>query len=765
LTPRSALIPVFSLTLLLSAFLLFLVQPMFGKMILPLLGGAPAVWNTALLFFQCVLLGGYAYAHALARLRPGVQAALHVPLLILCGAALPIAVPAGWTPPVTGDPVFWQLAMMAVAAGGPFFILSASAPLLQHWFSRTGHAEAENPYFLYAASNAGSMAALLLYPFAIEPHLALAAQARLWSAGYWLLLLLAAACAVLAAAAGRAAVPAPAPAPEEEGGAAAGEGAPTWRRRLSWLLLAFVPSSLMLGVTTFITTDLAAVPLLWVLPLSLYVLTFIIAFSRKPPIERRETEMLQGVVMIFMLGLLGSYLSLSMPFLMALHLALFFLTALMCHQELAALRPPARHLTQFYLILSLGGALGGAFNALAAPHLFRIPAEYGIVLALAAFMRLAASSEQSLARALEKLAEARRHGARAFLRASGLPFIVLVFAACLATVLLILHTPAQWIGMIVLVWTLPALLRRRFAFAACALVVIAFHPPGIVWSGLQKSTVIARERNFFGILRVADKPDGTRALIHGTTLHGLQPRAPEYRLTPISYYSERSGIADAFALLDAYKGEQNIGVLGLGVGATACYARPRRHFDFFEIDPAVIAIAQNPDYFTYLRDCGSSYAILPGDARLTIARQPDARYDMLLLDAFSSDNIPVHLLTAEAMRIYKSKLSARGILIAHISNQFLNLRPVVAAAAREIGMKSYDRIVTGGRLPGSNLPYNATDYVLLTRDAAQGKALEQRGWKEISPEPAVAPWTDQFSNIVSVLRIGRGGTLALPPAP
>jgi hypothetical protein len=387
------------------------------------------------------------------------------------------------------------------------------------------------------------------------------------------------------------------------------------------------------------------------------------------------------------------------------------------------------------------------------------------VLALAAFMRLAASSEQSLSRALERVKEAKRQGMKAFAQASGLPFILLTFAACLMTVLLILHTPVQWIGMIVLVWTLPALLRRRFAFAACALIVLAFHPPGHIWSGLQKNTVIARERNFFGILRVVDKEDGTRALIHGTTLHGLQPRAAEYRQIPISYYSERSGIADAFELIGKYKGGQEIGVLGLGVGATACYARPRRHFDFFEIDPAVAAIAQNPEYFTYLRDCGSPYDILPGDARLTIARRPDAHYDLLLLDAFSSDNIPVHLLTAEAMRIYKSKLTERGILAVHISNQFLNLRPVVAAAARGIGMKSYDRTVTGGRLPDSKLPYNGTDYVLLTRDKAQGKELEKRGWKEIRPDPAVAPWTDQFSNIVSVLRIGKSGAPVSPPAP
>jgi hypothetical protein len=447
---------------------------------------------------------------------------------------------------------------------------------------------------------------------------------------------------------------------------------------------------------------------------------------------------------------------------MFIHLLAFFFTALMCHHELAALRPSARHLTQFYLFMALGGALGGVFNALVAPRLFLIPAEYAIVLALSCFLRMSASGSQSLDRAFAKLAEAKSRGIGPLIKASGLPFIAFIALICGLVYCMILQTSVQWLGMIALLWTLPALLSRRFVFAACAMLILCFHPPGYIWNGMQGNHVIHRERNFFGILRVINKetepsaPDGRRlpirTLIHGTTLHGAQARDPQFRTVPLSYYSEFSGIAEAFRLIDGYKGAQNIGVFGLGAGAVACYPHPGRHFTFFEIDPAVIGIAENPAYFTFLRDCGSPYDIVRGDARLTIAGKADKTYDLLLLDAFSSDNIPVHLLTAEAMRLYKSKLSDRGILIVHISNQYLDLLPVIAAAAQEIGMTGYDRKIDGGTLEKSGLPYTSTDYVLLTRDPKQGEALEKTGWYKIAPLPGVKLWTDQYSNIVSALR-------------
>ena len=380
---------VYAVTLLLSAALLFVVQPMFSKMILPLLGGTSQVWNTAMVFFQLTLLAGYAYAHGTTRflgVRP--QAMLHIALLVLFIFVLPIAIPEGWEPPRDKDPTFWQLSLMLVSIGGPFFVLSGSAPMFQRWFAQTDHPDADNPYFLYGASNLGSMSALLAYPVIVEPLLSLNMQSLSWAIGYGLLAAMTCLCAFL--------VWPHASAPKKQAKTTKKREKITWSRRLLWLALAAVPSSLMLGVTTYITTDIASVPLLWVIPLALYVGTFILVFARKQWIAKDRVIVLQGLLFLgLMAQLLG--IELAAVYVVPFHIALFFFSALLCHMELAESRPGAENLTEFYLLMSVGGAIGGIFNALIAPQFFVIPLEYGLGLA-ASFIVCAVAAKSAFPR-------------------------------------------------------------------------------------------------------------------------------------------------------------------------------------------------------------------------------------------------------------------------------------------------------------------------------------------------------------------------------
>ncbi len=742
-------VPIYSLTLLLSAFLLFLVQPLFGKMILPLLGGSPSVWNTAMVFFQCLLLAGYAYAHFAARyLVVRLQGFLHIILLAIFTVVLPLTVPESWAiPPADKDPTLWQLGLMTIAVGGPFFVLSASAPLLQHWFSHSGHKDADNPYFLYAASNLGSMTALLAYPFFIEPALNLTDQSQFWSYGYYALVAaFTVSFALISRHTQKMKLIMPVPANDDS--------PVTMKQQFMWLLLAFVPSSLMLGLTTFMTTDLASVPLLWILPLALYVGTFIIAFARRPVPSRPATLKIQGILLIFMLAMVASYVAVEKPFQIVLHLLLFFFTALMCHHELAALRPPARHLTKFYLVMSLGGALGGAFNALLAPQLFTVPVEYAIVLALACFMRHASDPAKSFSEALAFLKEKISSEGK-FIFGSGIGYVLITGILCLAAMSFFNHRSVALIVVLAIAFIYPLLLERRWVLGLCALVVLAFNPPGYVWAGVVFSDVLHHDRNFFGVIRVVEKNDGVRSLLHGTTIHGDQPVAKQYHLEKLSYYSPASGVSDAFAmaseLLPAGQ-SQKIAVLGLGIGVTACYAHPGRHFDFYDIDPGVIDVAEDKRYFTYLSDCGSPYSIIRGDARLTIKEQPDKSYDLILMDAFSSDNIPVHLITAEALKLYTSKLRDGGFIVMNISNRYLDLKPVAAAAAQELGVTAMRKFAPDGKLKESKLPYKPSEFVVFTANENYKSFLSDKGWTELAPDPEIRLWTDQYSNIVSVLK-------------
>ena len=729
-SPR-LLVPLYALTLLLSAFLLFSVQPLLGKMILPMLGGAPAVWNAAMVFFQAMLLAGYAWVHFTSRfLKPSWQAALHIAVLLVCAAALPIIIPDGWeNPPVSGNPVFWQLAMMSVACGGPFFALAATAPLLQRWFSFTGHTDASNPYFLYAASNLGSMTALLLYPFVIEPHLIIRQQTVDWAWGYGILVLLTGACAL---AARNHAPPVP-----------ADQGPPeklAKKRIALWLLLSFLPSSLMLGVTTYITTDIAAVPLLWTVPLALYTGSFIVAFARRWPVSMGSVTFLQGLVLAAIIGLaIHSYRDYMLA-VCVLHLALLFLS-LMCHMQLAQARPPARQLTLFYLVIAAGGVAGGLFNTLVAPRLFPFPLEYPLALAALVLVRYRSGPPPSFAglrRVLEKML------------ASQVWRIAVVAATLPIGFYFMLTHPmdnGKDLGAMAAFALLAMLSGTRRPFAVAGIVLLAFYP-GYSWSSYTEA--LAWKRNFFGILQVRDL-DPERVLFFDTTIHGAQALDERYKRIPLTYYSPVGPAGDVFEILNGRKGNQNIAALGLGLGSVSCYALPRRHFDFYEINPDVVKMAQDPKLFTFLSGCGADYKIIMGDARLNLANAPDHSYDLIFVDTFSSDNIPVHMMTQEAFRLYFRKLKPGGLIAINVSNRYLNLDRVVIAIARDLHV--YDMLKRSDIRASGDLFITASNYAVMAGDAETLRPFLARGWVLPIPQPSWKSWRDDYSDIVSVLDV------------
>ncbi len=716
-------VPVYTITLLLSAFLLFGIQPLFAKMILPLLGGTPQVWNTAMVFFQAVLLAGYAYAHIVSRfLNLRLQAILHFALLGLFVFLLPISIPAGWDPPTDStNPAFWQLTLMIVAVGGPFFVLSGSAPLFQHWFAHTEHKDSHNPYFLYAASNFGSITALLAYPFIVEPFLSLPQQSLAWSGGYVTLMVM----VVLAASLiwnKRHLIDI------ADGPDAANDSQPSWKNRLYWLVLAFIPSSLMLGVTTYITTDLAAIPLLWIIPLALYVGTFIIVFSRTIHLPMKKIMLLHALLLTLALtAFMYNYLP-GKIILIPLHLLLFFVSALICHHELAKTRPHAANLTEFYLIMSAGGVLGGILNALVAPVLFILPVEYALALAAVCFIRRGRSFTKDIKENWWAMATAVIFGLLT-LAVTGSSTGLMACVLMVGLSLIYLHNT-----------------RYPFAVAVTALLVLY---PGFNW--LTVGNLLHIDRNFFGISRVYDtKDEKVRMYLHGTTNHGAQPLLAEYKTTPITYFHPDSSIGDIFRTLDDHPFPQEVAVLGLGIGSLVCYPHEGRHFDLFEIDPDVQRIAEDTNLFTYLSDCGSPYTVTLGDGRLQIAKMPDQKYDAIFLDAFSSDSIPVHLITREAFEIYLQKLKPGGIIISNISNNFLNLAPVLDAMARDVGLTSMFKIALGDEIKDTGIRYETSIFAVLARTPKDIKPFEKIiGWRGYPNDKNIRVWTDDYASIVS----------------
>lgn len=734
------LVTAFTAALLMNAVLLFSVQPLVGKLLLPLLGGTPAVWNTCQLFFQATLLLGYGYAHLSTRWLPApVQRGIHGVLLLVPLAVLPMALAPGAMPPTESSPIPWLLLQLAMVAGLPFLVISTGAPLLQHWFSRSGHPEAHDPYFLYAASNVGSLVGLLAYPLFVEPRWNLAGQAELWSWGYRLVVLLVLLCLFLVGSGrGQSAVPEDASGPGPASALAAEAApAPTWTDVGAWLAASLVPSSLMLGVTTYITTDVAAIPLIWVVPLALYLLTFVLAYARKPPYR---PEWVSRLLPYFLLPVAISSRQMTSWMWVPVHLGVFFLGALACHDALARRRPAARYLTGYFFWVSLGGVLGGACNGLVAPLVFDTVLEYPLMLVACCFFRAPLDLDES--------PEARRQD---WLRPLGLGLWVMASHLALSA------TGTRGLTAMVVLFGLPALLcfsflarPLRFALGYAVLTLA-----GSSYMDLSLGRLLHVERNFFGVkrvLRAFDSP--THILVHGNTRHGTQSQTPEHRDTPLAYYHPTGPAGQVLELLQARGGAQRVGLVGLGAGALLTYARPGDRYILFEIDPGVVAIAENPEFFQFLPDRRDRYRMVLGDGRLTLGHEPDASFDVLVLDAFSSDSVPSHLLTREALALYLRKLRPGGVLLFHISNRFFRFPGLLARLASEVPLEirvCKDAVRVGSEL--ERLGKTSSVWAVLARDGSWFAKLPGAERWETPEAPADLPaWSDDFSNILVLLR-------------
>jgi SAM-dependent methyltransferase len=678
-------------TIFVSAFLLFLIQPLIAKVILPWFGGSAAVWTTCLLFFQTVLLLGYLYAHAAVRyLKPKRQALIHLVLLALSLMTLPFMVEVRRPSSSEGDPALRILALLSVTIGLPYFILSSTSPLLQAWHALRakdgagGKKEAAFPYRLYALSNVGSMLALVAYPFILEPRLTLHIQSLGWAAAYVVFAALCAAVAVRVRGLN----------PRSESPAqAAGEGAaPSVYTYALWLVLAACSSALLLSVTNHLSQNVAAIPFLWLLPLTLYLLSFIIAFGPKQWIWHKSFLPFPAMAIAAMVYTMTSSIDdLSLRLLILTFCSALFICCLFCHGELARLKPDPRHLTAFYLVISIGGALGGLFVGLMAPHLFKDFYELPIAIGV---------------------------------------------CAVLAWLLLYRDPGDKW-------W-------NPFWLTLGALTL------ALVWKMGKEARRDVKEdrltvRNFYGVLRVSQSSDplskdAKRTLTHGTIMHGEQFLRPERHMLPTTYYGPDTGAGRAVREAQA-RGPVRVGVIGLGTGTMAAYGRAGDYFRFYDINPLVVDIARTQ--FSFLNDSKAQIEVALGDARLSLEREPDEKFDVLVVDAFSSDAIPVHLLTKEAFVLYQRHLKPGGVLAVHVSNRYVDLEPVVRAGAQllQLDAKSVhsddddDNDIAGA------------DWVLVTarRDYFETPLLASIS-QPVNSRKNFRPWTDDYSNLYQILK-------------
>jgi hypothetical protein len=762
------MLPLYILTTLLSALLLFTVEPMVAKMLLPLLGGSPAVWNTCMVFYQVALLAGYAYAHLLSRrLALRTQAAAHAAVLALPLLLLPLALPRGAAPPAEGSPIPWTLGTLLVVAGAPFFVLSTTGPLLQRWFAASGHGRARDPYFLYAASNAGSLAGLLLYPLALEPLLPLKtpagdgllpsvlplSQSTLWSLGYAAFALAAVTCGLAAWRSGSAAR-----SPDDGAGVVgSAENAPSWRTRVLWVLLALVPSSALLGATQYVTTDIAAVPLLWVIPLALYLLTFVLVFSPRWRFPARHSGTILAVLAALVAASFVAAVRSRGWLLLPLHLATLFAVGLTCHGRLSEERPHPSRLTEFYLLVAAGGALGGIFNAIVSPLIFRSVAEYPIALVAACLLRPRWKEDASrnpswTSRALDFGIPLALAALMAFFEFHPMAELAERSPSAIA-----IRTGGPVLLALALIgW------RTRFALALGVLMLAGWvENTAPTWS-------LHRERTFFGVVRVATSESPPFKLVdaeghesyrqvvfhvlaHGATRHGSQALDRDLAVIPTSYYHPTGPIGQVFAELLRRGPPREVGLVGLGAGTLAAYGRPGQRFTYFEIDPAVIRIARDPRFFTYLADSKARIETIPGDGRLSLSREPDGKFGLIVLDAFSSDAIPVHLLTREAMVLYVRKLAPQGILAIHLSSKFMSLERVVGSVATSLGLEV---LVRRDRVATPQEAFEGKDGSIWAVVAASRSNLEALAKDPRWVPPAADPrylWTDDYSNVLGVL--------------
>ncbi len=729
------LVPIYVATMLLSACLLFLVQPMFARMALPLLGGTPAVWAIAMCFFQGVLLGGYAYAHLLKKyVAPRNAVVLHLVLMALAWFSLPVSVPAAEVPAGGATAGIWLIGLMARAIGYPFFFLSATAPLLQSWFARTSHPNSDNPYFLYSASNIGSIGALILYPFIVEPLLGLRSQSLVWSVGYGVLIVAIAVSGLLMLGNFK---------PLVIGWNIAPSLQVPIKQKLWWVFMAFVPSALLVAWTNHITTDIASAPFLWLPPLVLFLLTFVLVFRDRPFIPLRVAKILQllslPVAFVFQFALPLD----KAIWVMLIGAISFFSTAIICHRQLYEARPDAGKLTEFYMLMSLGGVLGGLFVSLIAPLVFSSVAEYPILLLLG----VAAQREIF---ADEKIRSQIRNPV----------LLIVIFAALLVTVAFANKDggvqallSSQAVEMAFLGAAAFLFIRSSHAgFALLAMVMLFL----VKFLGMPQERVAYR--SYFGVLSVADSTvDGPyRILTHGTTMHGAE-RLDEVdmgfkdRPHALTYYSPQGGMARALLATQSRVQNGVYRVVGLGTGSLSCYSKQGEDWAYYEIDRDVIKVARDRNQFTFLSNCAPNMKMIEGDARITLAQEASAKADYFLVDAFSSDSIPVHLITVEAMRLYLSHIKDDGVLVMHVTNRYMDLVPVVAANLQKIDPAFQGRVID---FAPEKIDVSAMHSIaiVMTKNAATLLALDSAGGAApLTVQAAIDPWTDDFSNLPSAI--------------
>ncbi len=748
LRDNASVLAIFATALFVSALLLFSVQPIFAKMVLPKLGGSSSVWAVSMVFFQTVLLGGYCYAHLLNRYCPARQAPLvHLTLMAIASLALPFGLPAFGAEPPAGDAYLWLICVLAAGVGLPFFAVSANAPLLQSWFARSGHPQANDPYFLYGASNLGSLIALLAYPLLVEPVLGLSHQAGVWTSGFIVLSVIIGLCGYLAATSKEATA---VDTKVEAGGAAI-----SWSRCLVWVWLAAIPSGLLVSFTSYVTTDIASAPFLWVIPLAVFLGTFILVFRDKPILPHGmllwSQPILVGMTLLglsisgsrgWMIGAIGGF-------------AAFFVTTMVCHKELYDQRPESRHLTAFYMWMSFGGVLGGIFAALIAPQIFNAIYEFPLLL-LAGL-----ASRAGIVKAWNDLSE--RNTALVLL-AAGVGLVVMA-ALGLWLNLVSPNTAATTGALVLLGCAAYSVLTRqqplRQAAMALVMCTVVLTLPSAMNFGFS-------ERSFFGVHRVTMTDDeDIRMLLHGTTLHGAvrvkdAEGKPVAEPLPATYYYPGSPMARGVDVARTVSGKTDgglvVGSVGVGAGSMSCYARANENWRFFEIDPLVVKLARDPKLFSYFSRCQPNAQFVIGDARLTLGHTQPGSFDYLIIDAFSSDSIPVHLLTKEAVELYLSRLSPNGLLAMHISNHYMDLHAVASTLAHSIpGVHAVMVVDVPEKLSLDSL----ISHVMFFAKSPEVLA-KIRGWKGAtqvaadSTNAGRAPWTDDYSNVLGAIMRKRG---------
>ncbi len=730
-------------TIFVSAFLLFLVQPMVGRQILPWFGGSAAVWTLCLVFFQLLLLAGYFYAERLARRPLRTQAAVHALLLLAACATLPVIPGAAWRPDGQGDPSLGVLAVLAATVGLPYLAVCTTGPLVQSWVARLhAHDAARRArvYRLFALSNLAALAALVAYPFAIEPVFALRTQALAWSAGSVLFALLALGSLWAVARWQRCAGEAPAAEP-----AARPAAPPGWRDQLLWLLLSALGTVALLAVSAFITQDIASVPLLWILPLALYLLSFVLCFDS----ERWYRRAVFWPAVLLLVPVMGWYpttaqRALPIAAAVGLYALGLFAVCMFAHGELARAKPAPERLTRFYLMVALGGAIGGLFAGVAAPHLFDGYWELPLCLALPGLLMLWLTRGQQRG-PWPWFAFGVVAGFAAWLRLASVAVSSGVYYAMVAA-----------LALVAVAYTA----RRARSWSAGAGLMGAFAAAAVAWftlSNLRETDgrTALRARNFYGALRVeqfgaTDSLTASRRLMHGVISHGEQRLGAVARRLPSTYYGPGSGAGLAIAARGTQP--QRVAVIGLGVGTLAAYGRPGDTYRFYEINPLVMAVARS--HFSYLADSPAAIEIAQGDARLLLQRELEARgpqgFDVIVVDAFSGDSIPMHLMTREALALYARHLAPGGVVAFHISNRHLALAPVVRRLADTAGLQA--RRVH--HVPDADSPAleHTSEYVLLSRDAGFIESAAMREHGEPIEASAAAPWSDDHANLLAAMR-------------